>query len=386
MTSAPRTRMTSPLPASASSRIIQILGTGLVYRNPKPYLQTICAMHPSLSVISEREWICTFDIGSAPESLDYHTVLARSMDQGATWTLESRLIRPGFQPPSTHSIRTARLRSGRILGIGALYHRTDQTEGIFNRRNLGAVPTDLFVVSSDDSGRTWSEPRVIQPPLASPGWEASHCPLELPDGRIGIPLGTWRGWDGELPCGQQTILMVSEDCGETWPVFHRIFDGRESGFIHWEQCVIARESDLLAIGWEYDPARQKNLPTVYATARTSSLQFSSPRRTGFLAETSEIAALGASEVLAVYRGAERPGLWSTRAEVTDAGWSNICTVPIWQGPLSRMDGKANHADELADLKFGSPSLQVLPGGEVLVAFWCQEDGITNIRWIRLGVS
>lgn len=61
-------------------------------------------------------------------------------------------------------------------------------------------------------------------------------------------------------------------------------------------------------------------------------------------------------------------------------------MPIWQGPLSRMDGKASHADELANLKFGSPSIQALPGGGLLVAFWCHEDGITNIRWIRLGVS
>jgi hypothetical protein len=51
-----------------------------------------------------------------------------------------------------------------------------------------------------------------------------------------------------------------------------------------------------------------------------------------------------------------------------------------------MAGVGNTSDELSGLKFGYPSMVELPGGEVLAVFWCLEDCIHNIRWVRLKVS
>ena len=62
-------------------------------------------------------------------------------------------------------------------------------------------------------------------------------------------------------------------------------------------------------------------------------------------------------------------------------------TPLWQGiELSMMTGDGKPGQELADLKLGSPHMVVLPDGTVLVAFWCCEDEIFNIRWIRLHAS
>jgi hypothetical protein len=41
---------------------------------------------------------------------------------------------------------------------------------------------------------------------------------------------------------------------------------------------------------------------------------------------------------------------------------------------------------MAALKFGFPNLQLLPNGDILAAFWCCEDCIYNIRWLRISVS
>jgi hypothetical protein len=73
------------------------------------------------------------------------------------------------------------------------------------------------------------------------------------------------------------------------------------------------------------------------------------------------------------------------ARVEDDNWTNLVTVPLWQGAESGMQGLANRADELSDLKFGHPSIRQINNEEVLVIFWCQEDCVTGIRWIRLGV-
>ena len=81
------------------------MSTGIVYRNPKPYLRSIVAYQPSLMVLSEIEILSTFDVGEAVESVDYHTMAARSRDGGATWELEGPLI-PNPPPRTSHTVRT----------------------------------------------------------------------------------------------------------------------------------------------------------------------------------------------------------------------------------------------------------------------------------------
>ena len=50
-----------------------------------------------------------------------------------------------------------------------------------------------------------------------------------------------------------------------------------------------------------------------------------------------------------------------------------------------MTGRASTGEELSTLKFGFPSLLQLPDGNVMVVFWCVEDCIQNIRWLRIRI-
>ena len=65
--------------------MIEIRGTGHIYRNPKPHLRARHAWHPTLVVIDQNELVAAFDIGEAVESLDYCTYINRSHDGGETW-------------------------------------------------------------------------------------------------------------------------------------------------------------------------------------------------------------------------------------------------------------------------------------------------------------
>lgn len=363
---------------------LQVLDSGLVYRNPKPHLRAIHAMHPSISRFEDGELVATFDIGQGPESMDYHTVLSRSQDEGRTWRCEGPLIKPPRERPTTHTIRTSRLADERLVGLGGLFHRDDPEEGLTNRENLGYVPTDLFTVESRDRGRSWSPLRLIHPPLPSPAWEICHPIRELPNGDLYAPVSAWRGWDGRLPCGEQSGLLISLDGGVTWPLWARSFDGRETGQIHWEQSVVCLENGhLLAVAWVYDPKSGQTLPSEYTTSRDFGRTFGTPRATGFLAQTCKLVVLPGNRVLAAYRRHDRPGLWASLARIEGGHWTNLTQEVLWQGATSGMEGKRSGSDELSGLHFGFPSMQLLPDGDVLLVFWCQEDCIKNIRWIRI---
>lgn len=51
-----------------------------------------------------------------------------------------------------------------------------------------------------------------------------------------------------------------------------------------------------------------------------------------------------------------------------------------------MLGQTAAATELSGLKFGYPNLNRLADGDIMLAFWCCEEEIYNIRYIRLKVA
>ncbi len=367
-------------------RHIHVLNSSWVYQNPQPHLRAVHAFHPCLSKLPDGSWIATFDLGQGMESLDYHTVLARSAD-AETWHLQGPILPASpAKPPTTHSVRTAALSDGRLVGFGARWYREDPEEGILNRETMGLCRTDLIWTESHDLGLSWSAPQPVTLPVAGEAWEASHCPLELPDGKLALPLAAWRDWDGKLPDGEQSLIVLSQDGGRTWPAFRRTFDGRKTGLIHWEQCVIPFADGLLAVAWVYDPVTHRSLPSVYSIASSGNSNFPPARPTGFHAETCEILALENREVLFVYRRVDQPGLWAETATIKDDVWTRHPGIPLWQGAPSGMDAIANASDALSGLKFGSPSVKRMDDGTVLVLFWCQEGGISGIRWLKLGIS
>lgn len=366
--------------------MMQVRETGVVYRNPKPWLRAVHAWHPSLAVLDSGEWVCGFDLGQAAESLDYRTYVSRSTDEGKTWSEPVRLLGDLPERCTTHTLRLNRLRNGGLTACGARFFRDDPEEGLTNRENLGFVPLELLLLRSPDGGRTWGQPEVITPPLVVPAFEVCHAVSELSDGRWIWPTQTWPGWEGDVPNGMRAVAFVSRDRGGTWDEFLEIFNRWEEGICHFEVSVVELSSGkLLSVAWAYHVASGKTLPTPYAVS-DDGVQFSTLRPTGFLGQTAKLAALPGERVLCVYRRVDQPGLWGEVAEIREGAWRKISDVCLWSGVPSGMEGKRNTSDELAALKFGFPSLVRLATGEIVVVFWCEEEGVQNIRWLRVGVE
>lgn len=366
---------------------ITVKNTGLVYSNPKPYLRSIVAYHPSLTIITDSEFLATFDLGQAVEAFDYHTVVARSRDAGETWQVEQPLLKE-IPPHTTHTIRTSLLRDGLMVGFGSLHHRDNADEGLINRETFGFAPVDLFLVRSTDLGRSWSKPEFIQPPLVGPSWETCHHLFELADGRWLVPLATWRAWNGDQPSGQQAVVLISDDRGQSWPSYGRTFGGGgKRGLVYLEQSVIQmHDGRILAISWQLDVETGINLPSIYSLSSDRGESFSTPLETGFLAQTAKMVQLRDGRLFCVYRRDDKPGLWGTLATLEKERWINLEDSPLWQGAESGMAGKLATGEKLSNLKFGYPSVRQVSDNEALILFWCQEDCVTRIRWIKVAIA
>lgn len=366
--------------------MIKCISSGLVYRNPRPELRAVHAWHPSIVAFDDGELVATFDLGQGPESLDYATYVSRSLDGGNSWQEPQRMFAAPPAENTTHSLRVSRLKDGRLTGLGGLFHRAGPDEGLINQDNLGYCPMNLVTAISSDRGRTWSAPAKIDPPLVGPAFEACSPIRELSDGRWLAPMSTWKGRDGAAPNGMQAVALVSHDQGRTWPEYMPIMNGYDQGVIHWEQSLAELPGGrLLVVAWAYHEPSGETRPSPYAIA-VDGKTFSPARLTGYLGQTAKILCLADGRILCLYRSNDGSGLRGCLARIDGEQWITLSDTVLWDGAPSGMEGKGPAGAQLSALRFGYPSLVQLASGEVFAVFWCSEDCINNIRWLRLAID
>lgn len=365
--------------------MIDVLNTGLVYRNPQPQRRSIHAWHPTLVVLSESEWLAAFDLAEAVESLDYRTYCSRSSDGGVSWNPPQRIFPDENDSLQRHSVRLSRISDGTVVAMGARRYLESEDEDTFSRETFGVKPAELILLRSQDKGQTWEGPTVVQPPLAGP-FETCHAVVELSDGRWLLPTSVLRAWDGSAPDGIKAIALVSHDQGKTWTEYLNVLDRHAQGIFHFESSLIELpDKRLLSVSWAFDDASGTSRPLPY-TLSDDGTQFSPPRETGINGETSKLLSLGDNRVLCVYRRFDKPGLWANVVQIDQDEWVNLAEAPLWQGTGSKMRGEGTSADELSALEFGFPQPHLLPDGTLTVLFWCREDCIHNIRWVRFAID
>ena len=377
------------LTAAQRTEPITIIESGIVYRNPKPYLRAIHTWHPSIAQLADGTLVACFDLGQAVEALDYRTYCSRSIDGGRTWSEPRRVIaadHPTAPHLSTHSLRISRPgNSGELVGFGEFYYRDNPEQGQVNRDNLGIVPTQLFLVRSHDGGVTWQPPELIEAPLVGPGFEICHAIVELTDGRWLAPTSTWRGWHGDQPNGTKAIALVSEDRGRTWPYSIDVMDHTHRQVITWEQSLVQMgDGRLVSVAWLFDEKTSRTEPTQYAVS-LDGRSFEPSRLNGLRGQTAKLLRLPDDRLLCLYRRDDKPGMWAHVARVQGQEWIGIGDTVLWTGAASGMTGQGNSSDELSALRFGFPSMTLLPDGQIMALIWCEEDSVNNIRWFRIKV-
>jgi len=363
---------------------INILDSGLIYRNPVPHLRSVHAYFPSLAAISEKEIVCSMVVGAAFESMDCHLELSRSLDGGATWEHEGPMLAPEQGCPDFESCRITRMSDGQLVAFTVFFDRPGPEDGLSNPKTLGLAHTNLSLFRSNDNGRTWNGPEPLAPPLIGPEFEICCRIIELLNGDWLLPLSTWRAWDGSDPTGMKALAFVSHDKGKTWPEYLTVMDGAAEKIIYWEQKIIQlTDKRLLSMAWVYDEKNDRHLPNAYAISADGKT-FSQPRSTGINGQTPAIIELDDGRILSVYRRVDQPGLWAGIVTVENDQWQTHESLRLWgTEPQNKQNSMV---EQFHLLRFGAPCMVRLAGGEILLAFWCYEDNVSNIRWFRISVQ
>jgi len=368
---------------------VELIATGLIYRNPKAHVRSVHAYFPSVATLPNGEMLATLALGEAFEAVNSHTYLARSTDGGENWQLEGRICEDPPGRLTSDSSRITALPDGDLVVFMVRCDRTDHPqEGLTNHENLGFVPMEMLLLRSSDAGRTWGAPELIDPPLVGPAFELC-CPITpLEDGRWLLPTSTWRGWDGCCPNGTRMIAFVSHDHGRSWPEYFDVLRDPEQHIVYWESKIVElSDGRLLAAAWAYDEQAAKDLPNQFTLSHDGGQTWSPPKSTGLIGQTLTPFVVDGGRILCVYRRMDQTGLWANVSHFEGDDWVNDDCLPLWgAGQNGLTSTSANMAQNFNVLRFGAPCLTQASDGTIFVAFWCYEDCVSVIRWLKLRVE
>ena len=113
-----------------------------------------------------------------------------------------------------------------------------------------------------------------------------------------------------------------------------------------------------------------------------------------LTQTATPLHLGHGKLLVAYRRKDKAGLWLARVHLTPDTdeWITDQQAPIWgaeegSATTASSAGEVTDLDNLqaktAGLGFGLPTLVRIDAKSVMLAVWCEEAGITNIRYFHI---
>lgn len=371
---------------------IECLQSGLVYRNPIPHVYSRHAYHPSVVLLPNNDLVVSMCIGEAFEARDLRLYFARSADMGQTWALDQSVDLPGSIRPNAACGRISVLENmsseTELVAFLIRHDRSRPDAGLTNPKTLGFVETELLLSRSRDGGYSWDVPVPIMPPLTGPSFEMNSPVVRLKDGRWILPTSTWRGWDGYCPNGMKAVAFVSRDHGTTWPEYLDVMADPGGDIIYWESKILQLHDErLLAVAWGYNETEGTDLPNQYAVSDVDGTSFGMPMSTGLNGQTLTPILLPDGRILSLYRRMESPGLWANVSRLDGVRWINEAEAPIWGSDLlPKQQVSGDMVSDFHALRFGAPSLTLLPNGEVFAVIWSVEECVGNIRWFRLRVN
>jgi len=178
---------------------LHLLDEGVIYRNPEPGFKAECAFLPNVVPLDRDEVICVYRIGQAFYSTDGTLNVARSTDGGRTWSQEGRVwdVANDDRPYSYSAPHTFRLSDGTLV-LNAFRLDYSDPRPQFNPDTGGIRKSEKIILFSDDDGRSWTPPRVMDLPFDSEPDTPSSI-IELNDGRWWLGLEFWKRWDDLSP-------------------------------------------------------------------------------------------------------------------------------------------------------------------------------------------
>ena len=162
---------------------------------------------------------------------------------------------------------------------------------------FGERATTAIYCRSEDEGQTWSPASEVPFGVDCP-LEVSHGILPLGDGRLLAPAATLPASDR---LGEQVLVAISDDGGQTWPHTSVVLEDRQQQRVFFEQ-KLAQLGDgrVLATAWTATRPDYIDEPNSFAISCDRGTSWGPVQSTGIQGQTMTPISLGDDRLLVVY--------------------------------------------------------------------------------------
>lgn len=351
---------------------------------------------PGVLSLSNGVLLATYRAGSTKSSDDETVELCRSTDGGRSWSGPRRCFEAPLIEGHRGSLKVVYLsesETGHLLAA-AMWVDRDAYPGqpLFNPETEGCLPMRILMADSSDLGETWSAWREVPMPDDIGPPSLTSPILALPDGTLGMSIETNKHYHDIGKWYQRVVLFRSVDGGQTWGPPIDVGHDPTGRIYNWDQRVgVAPDGRMAAFVWTYDSESLAYLNVHRRISTDGGQTWSAPEDLGFTDQPSRPAILPDGRVvLAWVDRFHSQSIRARQAAGVDAPFDPSTEVEVYaHGSGKAKDGSDDTTGELlADMSiwsFGLPFAEVLPNGEVLVAYYAGTEAVMDIHWCRLRV-
>lgn len=207
-----------------------------------------------------------------------------------------------------------------------------------------------------------------------------HCVLALSDGRLLAPAITrpsrWR-------MGEQALLSISDDGGDTWAEPIALFEDEERKFAYFEMKLSRIGSrSVIAVCWTTTMGERIDQANSFRLSDDNGSTWGPVQSTSIFGQTMTPVSLGEDRLLVLYnRRYGVPGVVMCLVRFTKSTWTLH-----YEDLMYDAGAASSPQNEPESFAFGFPTAIPLQDGSYLATHWCKENGRFGIRWTKLQVN
>ena len=346
---------------------------------------------PMACVTDQGRWLCTFRC--APQKISnvgHHVLLTYSDDQGQTWSTPT----DPFEAPAIDG-KPGRFRCGGMASLGnqrliiALNWVDYSTPDLpyFNEETEGLLDTKVFLAYSEDDGDTWGTPTLMDTSPYTMPTPITGPLLRLNNGTLVCQIELNKIYLDTEPWQHASVLLFSDDDGQTWPRHRVVSEDPEKRIFYWDQRPSCLEgSNILDAFWTFDRETAEYLNIHLTHSEDNGDTWSALWDTGVPGQPGPLFPLSDDSIaMPVVDRRTSPKVTIKRSQDGGKSWPEEDRLIVYDSAeASQTESKSTMQDawsEMYAFSVGLPNSAPLPGGGALLVYYAgSETNHTAIRW------
>jgi hypothetical protein len=142
---------------------------------------------------------------------------------------------------------------------------------------------------------------------------------------------------------------------------------------------------LLGACWNLNQRDSTDFCNAFALSHDNGLTWSPTQSTSILGQSCALAPLPDGTVLFVYnqRKHGQIGVWLSHVQLKGGDFNIMANEIVWEAAAA---GPARCHGQWTEFTFGEPSATLLEDETILITFWTLDQGVGNIRYVKLRLS